>query len=374
MLALPTLCLLTLLQPVQPPAAAPPAAPAPPAATHPQATPPTATTPPNAEDPLPDFSRASVIERLRFEASRVLPLARCADTQRFLLATSFLDFPGDRTIWQHKAKGLALTPGEYDGLSKEDREGFTERAITETDYFYTRYGSPLAYARPLQIACQAAGGEGSLQGKRILDFGYGGIGHLRLLAMLGAHAVGVDVDPVLRAIYAWPGDTGPVPGATFFDRQMPEGSVALVTGRFPAEPAAVAAVGTGFDLILSKNTLKNGYINPAQPVDKRMLVDLGVPSDVFVKELAARLNTGGYLLIYNLSPAPNPEKYIPWADGRCPFPREMLEAAGLEVVTFDANDDAAARELGRALMWDRGEHPMDLEKDLFALYTLCRKK
>ncbi|MCE7973269.1 MAG: hypothetical protein DYG92_02935 [Leptolyngbya sp. PLA1] len=362
--AIPTLCLLALLQPqpAQPPAGAP-TPPAAPAAAQPA-----------PEEPLPDFSRASVIERLRFEASRVLPLARCPDTQRFLLATSFLDFPGDRAIWQHKAKGLALTPGEYDGLPKDEREGFVERAISETDYFYTKYGSPLAYARPLQIACDAAGGEGSLQGKRILDFGYGGVGHLRLLAMLGAHTVGVDVDPVLRAIYAWPGDTGPVPGASFFDRQMPEGSVALVTGRFPAEPAAATAVGTGFDLILSKNTLKNGYINPEQPVDKRMLVDLGVPNDVFVKELASRLNTGGYLLIYNLSPAQNPEKYIPWADGRCPFPRDMLEAAGLEVVKFDENDDAAARALGRALMWDRGEHPMDLEKDLFALYTLCRKK
>lgn len=367
MLALPTLCLLTFLQP------APASPPAPPASA-PAAPPPPAATQPPPEEPLPDFSRASVIERLRFEASRILPLARCPDAQRFLLATSFLDFPGDRTIWQHKAKGLALTPGEYDGLSKEDREGFTERPISETDYFYTRYGSPLAYARPLQIACEAGGGEGSLQGKRILDFGYGGVGHLRLLAMLGARTVGVDVDPMLRAIYAWPGDTGPLPGASFFDRQMPEGSVELVTGRFPAEPAAATAVGTGFDLILSKNTLKNGYINPEQPVDKRMLVDLGVPNDVFVKELASRLNTGGYLLIYNLSPAPNPEKYIPWADGRCPFPRELLEASGLEVVKYNENDDAAARALGRALMWDRGEHPMDLEKDLFALYTLCRKK
>ena len=50
----------------------------------------------------------------------------------------------------------------------------------------------------------------------------------------------------------------------------------LVHGRFPADPKVVAAVGGGYDLFLSKNTLKRGYIHPAEKVDPRLLVDLGV--------------------------------------------------------------------------------------------------
>jgi SAM-dependent methyltransferase len=155
--------------------------------------------------------------------------------------------------------------------------------------------------------------------------------------------------------------------------------VTLVTGRWPAEEAAVAEVDAaapqGFDLILSKNTLKHGYIHPAQEVDPRMLVSLGVDDAAFVQAVARRLRPGGQFLVYNLCPAPAPEgqPYIPWADGRCPFPRELLEKAGLEVLAFDQPDDAAARALGAALGWDRGEGAMDLQNDLFAWFTLARR-
>jgi len=50
----------------------------------------------------------------------------------------------------------------------------------------------------------------SVDGKRILDFGYGTVGHLRLLASLGADMVGVEVDPLLRALYSAPGDQGAI--------------------------------------------------------------------------------------------------------------------------------------------------------------------
>jgi hypothetical protein len=104
-----------------------------------------------------------------------------------------------------------------------------------------------------------------------------------------------------------------------------------------------------------------------------MLVDLGVDDQTFVNSLAAALNPGGRLIIYNLCPAPAPadKPYIPWADGRCPFPKEMWTKAGLEVVAFDVNDDAEARRLGKALAWDQSG--MNLEHDLFAWYTIVRK-
>ena len=51
----------------------------------------------------------------------------------------------------------------------------------------------------------------------------------------------------------------------------------------------------------------------------------------------------------------------------------MWEAAGFQVLAFDADDSAFARRMGHALGWDAGESPMDLEKDLFAHYTLVKK-
>jgi hypothetical protein len=129
------------------------------------------------------------------------------------------------------------------------------------------------------------------------------------------------------------------------------------------------------DLFLSKNTLKNGYIHPAEKVDPRRLVHLGVSDSAFVAVLYSILKPGGRVMIYNLCPAPAPpgKPYIPWADGRCPFPAEMWQRAGFFVMFFDRDDSEAARRMGHALGWDRGESPMDLEKDLFATFTLVTK-
>ena len=153
------------------------------------------------------------------------------------------------------------------------------------------------------------------------------------------------------------------------------GSVTLVHGRYPAEAKAVAAVGTGYDLFISKNTLKNGYIHPAEPVDPRRLVHLGVDDTTFVRTLYRIVKPGGRALIYNLCPAPAPpgKPYIPWADGRSPVLQGAVEVRGFRVVDFDRDDSRAAREMAHALGWDQGPNPMDLEKDLFGIYTLVER-
>jgi hypothetical protein len=152
--------------------------------------------------------------------------------------------------------------------------------------------------------------------------------------------------------------------------------VKLVHGRFPTDPKAVAAVGGGYDLFLSKNTLKRGYIHPAEKVDPRLLVDLGADDPAFLKAVASALKPGGWLVIYNLSPAPNAagQPYRPMADGRCPFSAEDLAAAGFETLVRDGGDDEAARALGAALGWDKPPVNMKLEHDLFALVTVARKR
>jgi len=188
--------------------------------------------------------------------------------------------------------------------------------------------------------------------------------------------VGVDVDPMLRVLYSDDEDTGLIMNATPGGRT---GELSLVIGQWPADAHTAdkvkAAQPGGLDLFLSKNTLKNGYIHPAEPVDPRRLVHLGVSDEEFVAAVFAALRPGGLFMIYNICPAPAAagQPYIPWADGHCPFPREMLEAAGLQVLDFDVVDDEAARAMGHALGWDQGEGAMNLKDDLFAWFTVARR-
>jgi SAM-dependent methyltransferase len=250
-------------------------------------------------------------------------------------------------------------------LDDSARARLVSRTYDDHFFYNTRYGTPLAYARPLEIL--AGAGLADLAGRRILDFGYGSIGHLRLMASLGAIAVGVEVDPLLPVLYSDPGDQGTVRASSG------EGQLLLLDGQFPADDKVTGAVGEGYDLFLSKNTLKNGYLHPTQPVDPRRLVHLGVDDTTFVRTIFRILKPGGRALIYNLSPAPSKpgEPYKPWADGRSPFSREMWRAAGFKVLVFDKDDSRPARAMARALEWDKGG--MDVEKDLFGLYTLVEK-
>jgi hypothetical protein len=234
--------------------------------------------------------------------------------------------------------------------------------VDEQLFYSSRYGSPLAYARALDLAV-AAGFQGDVPSK-IFDFGYGSIGHLRMLALTGHRCVGVDVAPLLKVLYA--DASGP----------LGKGSVELLDGRFPKEQELVAKTGKDFDLVISKNVLKRGYIHPTRDVsDKRMLIELGVDDDTFLDSVAEMLRPNGLFVIYNFCPAKSPadKPYVPWAEGESPFSREAFEKAGFDVLQFDVNDDREARRLAHALQWD-ASGGMDLEKDLFAWYTIARKR
>lgn len=300
------------------------------------------------------------------EARKLLPLAR-SDLGRAILKAAETAPPyAPRTVYRRGQARDWLDPAGFARLPAADRAAWKPVTVDEGTYQGLFYGSPLAYLLPLERL--AAAGFGGLRGKRVADFGHGGVGHLRLFAELGAEAVGIDVDPLQPVLYTDPADQGPVGQAG--------GSVKLVHGRFPADPKVVAAVGGGYDLFLSKNTLKRGYIHPAEKVDPRQLVDLGADDPTFLKTVAAALKPGGWLVIYNLSPAPNVagKPYRPMADGRCPFSVEDMAAAGFETLARDAADDAAARAVGAALGWDQPPANMKLDSDLFALVTVARKK
>jgi hypothetical protein len=151
------------------------------------------------------------------------------------------------------------------------------------------------------------------------------------------------------------------------------GKIALHHGQWPTETAVAEAVGGGFDLIISKNTLKAGYIHPARDTDPAKLVHLGISDGQFLDACFKALKPGGLFLVYNISPkqAPPDKPYIPWADGKFPFERSLVEKSGFEVLTFDENDDEAIREVFAAISKDKTVE--SFKDDLFAHYTLLRR-
>lgn len=317
-------------------------------------------------------AQTSAVATLRQEAKDVDALIKDPLVHAFLATTAELPVIEKRTLYHDAQKTKYWTASEYARLQKSEQSALTAITADEEQYYTTRYGSPISYSRPLQVL--SASGFKEVRGKKILDFGYGYVSHLRMLALLGADARGVDVDPMLRALYAEKGDQGEMTS-----KSGAKGKVTLYDGRFPADEKIAQAIGDGYDLIISKNVLKRGYIHPEREADPRKLIDLGVSDEKFLAALHRALKSGGYMLVYNLFPAQAPadKPYIPWADGRSPFSRAQWEAAGFKVLNFDVNDDAQIRALAHTLGWDKADSEgpgMNLEKDLFGLYSLFQKK
>lgn len=295
-------------------------------------------------------------------ALRSLPKSDLA--RAYLEAVRSLHEPSPRTVLRSEDRKHYYTAAQAASLPVEKRKELQEVTLPPSFYYNTRYGSPLTYVRAVDILAEA--GLNDAKGRRVLDFGYGGIGSLQLWAVLGADVTGVDVDPLLPVLYSEPGDLKPAPSG---------GQIKLVTGQWPADAAIRSDVDGGYDVILSKNTLKRGYIHPEREADPARLVHLGCEDEVFVAAVFEALKPGGFFLIYNISPAQAPpdKPYIPWADGRCPFGSDVLEKSGFEVLAYDKNDDAAVREMFLTLGYDNGGGRESLEKGLFAHYTLARK-
>ena len=292
--------------------------------------------------------------------------------RRFLERATTLPREATRTLFHDEDRSHYFTEAEAAALPAEARARLVREEQTEEDYYNTHYGSPLSYARPLDLLFSK--GAALPPGSRLLDFGYGYIGHLRLLASMGVHTTGVDVWPLLRALYASPGDQGEITGPA-----GEKGSIRLLDGRFAADPSIVRAVGGGYDVVIAKNVLKKGYIHPDRPVpNPKKQVTLGVSDEVELAAFFEALRPGGYFMIYNICPAPTPpdKPFVPYSDGRSPFTRAQWQAAGFEVLVLDQDDTAAIQDLGHRIGWDQpydGEPGMDLVHDLSVLYTLVRR-
>lgn len=300
-----------------------------------------------------------ILEQLKSEAAAMMPLVESAPAKDFLGAAGSLPRIEARTIY--RGKDGAITAAEFAGLAPEKQALWKKFVLDDRFYWTTRYGSPLAFTRTVELAAQ--NGFAGFANARVADFGFGSVGQLRLMAGLGAHAAGIEVDPVLKALYSEPGDTGAIG----------PGHVSLHFGSFPGDATVTTALGTGYDLFVSKNTLKRGYIHPDREADKRMLIDLGVSDEAFVGAVHAALKPGGLFLIYNLCPplSKPDEKFIPWSDGRSPFSRETYEKGGFDVLAFDKDDSEFAHRMGAALGWGT---PEEVKKEFTAMWTLARKK
>ncbi|MEZ6241531.1 MAG: hypothetical protein R3B57_00655 [Phycisphaerales bacterium] len=308
------------------------------------------------------------------QAEALRPLATTPAARAWLDEAARLpDFEPRSVYYRRTPEGTqAYSEDEYEQLPEDEREGLrTLEPAPAKRYYETMYGSPLAYLRAIDLGAKNLAQDGqpfSLEGARVFDLGFGQLGQLRMLAQAGAHAVGADPDPILRAMYSRPGDTGPV------EREGgPDGSVTLVHDLWPADESARERVGADFDLIIARNLLKTGYLHPPQETPAYTQVHFGVPDADLLRALHDALRPGGVLVVYTLGGKYEPpgEDYSPSSDIANPWTREEWEDAGFEVIAQDAPEDDMARKVGAALKWD--EMGMNLQHHLFGVYSIYRR-
>lgn len=260
---------------------------------------------------------------------------------------------------------LVLTPGQAIKVSEEELAQCKPVEYGPGRYYATNYGSPIAYAGAL--ACAAEAGIESFKFKRILDIGYGQLGQLEMLARCGAEVDGVEVDPVVHVLY----DSTRLADAVVA-RDGTKGSVSLHYGEWFADWRLRNRMGEGYDLILARNVLKRGYVQPEEPMEQFDPIDVGGSPEAGALALFGALRDGGVAVVYNLGGGPwrlEDGTYNPQADVRDPFGREAWEAAGFEVLAFQENGSKLMREVGVALGWGTAK---ELET-YNVLYTVVRK-
>jgi hypothetical protein len=317
--------------------------------------------------PAPTAPQIPPTEVLMQDAAAVQSQVSTAPAKSLLGGFGCLQPIQPMTIYFNKDTRKVLSAADAAKMSEADLAGYTKKDIDDEYYYFTRYGTPVAFVRPMEILGRA--GVKSTDGLKLVDFGFGSIGQLRSLASMGADVTGIEVDPILELIYAK--EPGKVKRCSNGGPGR-DGSINLAFGQFPKDPVVVKKVGTGYDVFVSKNTLKRGYIHPEQEVDPRMLVHLDVDDETYVRAVYDALKPGGLFLIYNLCPAPAKpgEKYIPWADGRSPFTPATFAKVGFKLLALDVDDTEAARAMGKVFGWGTDEQ---LATTVFGMYTLAQR-
>jgi SAM-dependent methyltransferase len=319
--------------------------------------------------------RSAYLASLNRDAQALRPQFQQAVALGFLDQAQALPNPLPRPIHAQQKTGQLITPEAWAQLPAADQAAYTLKDSSDELYYSTYYGNPLAYARAVEVL--GANGLSTLTNKRVLDIGYGAIAAPRMMASVGAHVHAVDVDPSLTALYRDANDQGVIANAGSSVR----GTLTLHEGVYASNPQVMkgltidGARGTaqptpatkGFDVIVSKNTMKRGFMKPAP--DKKAFVSFGVSDEVLLQTIHDSLAPGGLFLIYNV--AGRLDAARPSTDGHSPFTAAQFAQAQLTVLALDQSDDDGLRALGRVLGW---ETPMgDLNSNLFGLYTLLKR-
>jgi len=299
----------------------------------------------------------SLLSPLRQQAKALAPLAHSVVARQFLAAAADLPSVRTRTIYRDSTTGTYFRETDVSSLSEGIRPRLVPIKVDALYFYQTRYGTILNYLRVIDLL--GANGVTTFEGKRLLDFGYGRIGHLRAIASLGATAVGVDVDPELPALYGERGDQGLIRGTN-----RREGFLSIVYGSFPGDSAARRQVGGAYDLVISRNTLKGGH-EPAQRARQSRVINLGVSDSTFVRAIFESMRSGGLFMMYTVSG--------PKGNAHCPFSEGMVRAIGFQVVAYDEDDSDPTRAMLRVLNREQRETPSVPDEESTALYTLLRK-
>ena len=139
-------------------------------------------------------------------------------------------------------------------------DGGVRREVTD-ELYYARIADPLGYARPFDVLAEYGVSIG--KGSKVADLGYGSIGQLQMLQTLGVDVTGIEVNPLLPMIYA--------------DAQGPH--LHILHGYFPQDAALLKKLGGGFDVFMSKNTLKRGYVHPDPETGATPQIELGMSDE-----------------------------------------------------------------------------------------------
>ena len=255
------------------------------------------------------------------------------------------------------------TAEQYALLDESDREGLRQLDLEPADQYATFYGSPLVYARILDLLHTHAPGF-TVHDAKIMDLGYGQLGQLRLWAQMGADVTGVEIDPILTAIFTNSKAVGDID-----HNQKTPGSITLVEGSWPNDETTRKQAGDRYDLLVSRNLLKRGYVKPAQ-LNPNFPPPVGweMTDAEMLKHVHDLLVPGGIVVIESLGP--KPDLQIPWSDISNPWPEQAWIDAGFEVLAHDQDESDYARIMGATLGWD---DQMNLETDLFGVYSVYRK-
>ncbi|MBS0187974.1 MAG: hypothetical protein JSS51_07885 [Planctomycetes bacterium] len=280
----------------------------------------------------PEPKPGMTVARLQRLAKAFRAAVRSDVAADFLNATSALPWIQPRRLYQDPESKDLFPSSAIAAIPSEKRWKLVSRAFHEHDYYEGRYGTPLTYATFLDAL--ADHGVATVSGKRVLDIGYASILPLRLMACLGADITGLESDRLPHALYSFEGDSGEVRtvrGRTI-DRTH-NGRLRLVRGRLGVDWTPDPE---SFDLILSRNTLKQGYVHPRTEHALEPNVRLKLSDAEFLAVVRRSLAPGGVFAIYNTF---DPADTGPGGDGRCPFSQEQFASAQLRTVVIDSPDD-----------------------------------